>query len=74
MGEDEGFIKLLVRSSDERLLGAHIIAPGAGEMIHECSLAMKERLKVTDLAALVHAHPTLSEAIKEAALRQPLHL
>jgi dihydrolipoamide dehydrogenase len=74
MGQDEGFIKLLIRTTDEALLGAHIIASSAGEMIHECSLAMKKRLKVADLATLVHAHPTLSEAIKEAAFRQPLHL
>lgn len=73
VGEEEGIVKLLVEPSG-RLLGAHIIAEGAGEIIHECTLAIHKRLLVKELASLCHAHPTLSEAIKEAALKQPLHI
>ena len=66
----EGLVKLTT-SAHGQLLGGHIIAEGAGEMIHELTLAIEHRLKTADLATLCHAHPTLSEAIKEAA--HPIH-
>lgn len=51
-----------------RLLGVHIVGVNASEMIGEAVLAIEKRMKVQDLASLSHAHPTLSEAIKEACL------
>ena len=64
----EGFVKLLTDSKTDRVLGAHIIGQHAGEMIAEISLAMEFGASSEDIARTCHAHPTFSEAIKEAAL------
>ena len=64
----EGLIKLITDKKTERLIGAHIIAPQAGELIHELVLGMEYGASAEDIARTCHAHPTLSEAVKEAAL------
>ncbi len=67
-GEDEGFVKLVYEVKTGRLLGAHIIGAKASELIAEAVLAVQMQVTVAQIAATPHAHPTLSEAIKEAAL------
>lgn len=67
MGEISGFIKIIAEPDTDRILGAHIIGPHASDLVHECALAMKAGLKVKDVADTIHAHPTLSEGIMEAA-------
>ncbi|MGD8562415.1 MAG: dihydrolipoyl dehydrogenase [Desulfarculaceae bacterium] len=67
MGEIAGQCKLVSEAESGRLLGAHIIGPHAGDLIHECALALKMGARVGDLAHTIHAHPTLSEAVHEAA-------
>jgi dihydrolipoamide dehydrogenase len=67
-GETDGFVKLLADAKSDRLLGAHILGPDAGTLIHECVVAMEFGGAVEDLARSFHGHPTLSESIKEAAL------
>ena len=64
----EGFVKLVADAKTDRLLGAHIISPAAGELIQEAVSVMEFGGSSEDLARTVHAHPTLSEAVKEAAL------
>ena len=64
----EGFVKILADSSTDRILGAHIIGPGAGDLIHEICVAMEFGASSEDLARTCHAHPTVSEAVREAAL------
>lgn len=64
----EGFIKILADSKTDRILGAHIIGPEAGTLIGELTLGMEFSAAAEDIARTCHAHPTLSEAIKEAAL------
>lgn len=64
----EGFVKILIDAESERLLGAHIIGPNAGEMIAEAGLALEYGASAEDIARVCHAHPTLSEAFKEANL------
>lgn len=66
VGEPGGFVKLLTDSRTGKLLGAHLIGPDATELLPELTLARQEGLTVTQLARNVHAHPTLSEAVKEA--------
>ena len=68
INEPEGFVKILADSSTDRVLGVHIIGPHAGEMIAEMSVAMEFGASSEDIARTCHAHPTFSEAIKEAAL------
>ena len=75
-GEHEGFVKLLSSPEDERLLGACIFGPGASELIAEAVSVMAFGGCAEDIALTVHAHPTLSETLREAALEQagrPLH-
>jgi len=67
-GETEGLVKLLADAKTDRLLGAHIVASEAGTMIAELALAMEFSASAEDIARTCHAHPTLSEAVKEAAL------
>ena len=67
-GYTEGFAKILVESETDRVLGVHIIGPDAGTMIAEATLAKEFGASAEDIARTCHAHPTLSEAIKEAAL------
>ena len=64
----EGFVKILANQKTDKVLGVHIIGPHAGEMIAEMSVAMEFGASSEDIARTCHAHPTFSEAIKEAAL------
>ena len=66
--EPEGFVKILADSKTDRVLGVHMIGPHAGELIAEMSVAMEFGASSEDIARTCHAHPTFSEAIKEAAL------
>lgn len=77
MGETEGFVKILADAATDRILGAHIIGPDAGTLIAEIVLAMEFGASAEDVARSCHAHPSLNEAVKEAALAvagRPLHL
>lgn len=64
----EGFVKILADKDTDRILGAHIIGPSAGDLIHEICVAMEFGASAQDLALTCHAHPTVSEAVREAAL------
>ena len=64
----DGFVKLLADAETDRILGAHIIGPAAGDLIHEICVAMEFGASAEDLALTCHAHPTYSEAVREAAL------
>jgi dihydrolipoamide dehydrogenase len=64
----EGFVKILADAKTDRVLGVHILGPDAGNMIGEAAVAMEFGASSEDIARTCHAHPTLSEAIKEAAL------
>ena len=66
--EPEGFVKILADAATDKVLGVHIIGPHAGEMIAEMAVAMEFGASSEDIARTCHAHPTFSEAIKEAAL------
>ena len=68
MGATDGFVKILADKTTDRLLGAHIIGPDAGTLIAEIATAMEFGASAEDVARICHAHPTLSEAVKEAAL------
>ncbi len=64
----DGFVKILADKETDRILGAHIIGPAAGDMIHEICVAMEFGASAQDVAMTCHAHPTYSEALREAAL------
>lgn len=64
----DGFVKLLADAETDRILGAHIIGPMAGDLIHEICVAMEFGAAAEDIARTCHAHPTYSEAVREAAL------
>ncbi|HPD91226.1 MAG: dihydrolipoyl dehydrogenase [Rhodobacter sp.] len=64
----DGFVKLLADKTTDRILGCHIVGPGAGDLIHEVCVAMEFGAAAQDLALTCHAHPTYSEAVREAAL------
>ncbi|HEU0222447.1 MAG TPA: dihydrolipoyl dehydrogenase [Paracoccaceae bacterium] len=64
----DGFVKILADSETDRILGAHILGPAAGDLIHEICVAMEFGAAAEDLARTCHAHPTYSEAVREAAL------
>jgi len=64
----DGFVKILADKDTDRILGAHIIGPMAGDLIHEICVAMEFGAAAEDLARTCHAHPTYSEAVREAAL------
>ncbi len=68
VNEAEGFVKILADQVTDKVLGVHIIGPHAGELIAEAVLAMEFGASAEDIARTCHAHPTYSEAIKEAAL------
>jgi dihydrolipoamide dehydrogenase len=68
MGESDGFVKVLADARTDRLLGLHILGPRASDMIAEAALAMEFEGSAEDIARTVHAHPTLPEAVKEAAM------
>ncbi len=74
--ETEGFVKILAHSKTDKVLGVHIIGPHSGDMIAEMALAMEFGASAEDIARTCHAHPTHTEAIKEAALavdKRPIH-
>jgi dihydrolipoamide dehydrogenase len=68
LGETAGFVKMLADAATDRILGVHIIGPYASELIAEAVIAMEFGASSEDIARIVHAHPTLSEAMHEAAL------
>ena len=74
--ETDGFVKILADSKTDKVLGVHIIGPHCGDMIAEMALAMEFGASAEDIARTCHAHPTHTEAIKEAALavdKRPIH-
>ncbi|KAF8310665.1 dihydrolipoamide dehydrogenase [Clavulina sp. PMI_390] len=74
--DKDGFVKFLTEAETDRILGVQILGAGAGELIAECALAMEYGASSEDLARTCHAHPTLSEAVKEAAMAassRPIH-
>jgi len=76
-GDTEGFVKILADQATDEVLGVHIIGPDAGTMIAELALAMEFGASSEDIARTCHAHPTLNEAVKEAALDvegSPIHM
>jgi len=77
MGEKDGQVKILADARTDRVLGAHIVGPRASDLIAELALAMELGASAEDVARSVHAHPTLPEAVKEAALavgRRAIHI
>lgn len=73
----EGFVKILSDALTDRVLGVHMVGAGVGELIHECAVLMEFSGSSEDLARTCHAHPTLSEAVREAALavdKRALHM
>jgi dihydrolipoamide dehydrogenase len=66
--QTDGFVKILADAGNDRVLGVHMIGPSAGEMIAAAAVAMEFGASAEDIARTCHAHPTLSEAVKEAAL------
>ncbi|MGB7271341.1 MAG: dihydrolipoyl dehydrogenase [Albidovulum sp.] len=66
--QGEGFVKILADKETDRILGAHIIGPAAGDLIHEICVGMEFGASAEDIALTCHAHPTFSEAVREAAL------
>ena len=76
MGEIAGEVKIIAHSENGRILGVHVVGPHASDLIAEGTLAVKLGCTVRELAETIHAHPTLSEVIGEAALKaidRPLH-
>lgn len=68
VNDTEGFVKILSDAETDRLLGAHIVQSSAGEMIAELGLAIEYEASAEDVGRATHAHPTLMEAVKEAAM------
>lgn len=74
--DTDGMVKFISDATTDKILGAHIVGPNAGELIHECVLAMEYGASTEDIARTCHGHPTLSEAVKEAAMAtyfKPIH-
>lgn len=67
MGEGEGFVKIITNQENDVVLGVHIIGPHASDLIAEATLAVRKGMSAKELATTIHAHPTLAEAIMEAA-------
>jgi len=77
MNATDGFVKILADKATDRVLGVHIVGLGAGEMIHEAAVLMEFGGSSEDLGRTCHAHPTMSEAVREAALAtfaKPIHI
>ncbi len=77
MNTTDGFVKILADATTDKVLGVHILGHGAGELIHEAAVIMEFGGSSEDLARTCHAHPTMSEAVKEAALAtffKPIHM
>lgn len=75
--DTDGMVKFVADATTDKVLGAHIMGPNAGELIPECVLAMEYGASTEDIARSCHGHPTLSEAIKEAAMAtfdKPIHM
>ena len=68
MGTTEGFVKILADAKTDKVLGVHMIGPMVSELIAEAVMAMTFKASSEDIARICHAHPTLSEAVREAAL------
>ncbi|MCA9560158.1 MAG: dihydrolipoyl dehydrogenase [Myxococcales bacterium] len=68
LGSTDGFVKILAHAETDRVLGVHIVGPRAGDLIAEAAVAMEFGASAEDIARCCHAHPTLAEAVKEAAL------
>src|SRR5918995_4068251 len=68
LGDTSGFVKILAHAETDRILGVHIIGPRAGDLIAEAVVAMEFGASAEDIARSSHAHPTLAEVMKEAAL------
>jgi dihydrolipoamide dehydrogenase len=68
LGQLDGKVKILAHAETDRILGVHIIGPRAGDLIAEAAVAIEFGASAEDLARCSHAHPTLAEAVKEAAL------
>jgi dihydrolipoamide dehydrogenase len=66
-GEIEGMIKVVSDETSDRVLGVHIIGPHASDLIHEATLAISQGLRTKDISQAIHAHPTFSEVLQEAA-------
>jgi dihydrolipoamide dehydrogenase len=76
LGETQGWVKILAHAESDRLLGAHILGARAGDLVAELAVAMEFKASAEDIARSVHAHPTLAEIVREAALdvgRRALH-
>jgi dihydrolipoamide dehydrogenase len=77
MNATEGFVKILADAKTDRVLGCHIVGAEAGTLIAELALAMEFGASSEDIARTCHAHPTLNETVKEAALAvdgRPIHI
>lgn len=77
IGETDGFVQLIVSQSDHKILGGQIVGSHAADLVHEIALAIRWGLTAEQLSSTIHAHPTLSEAIMEAARKaekKPIHL
>jgi len=73
----EGLVKIIAEKETDKILGVHIMAPNAGELIHEAAIALQYDAASEDIARVCHAHPTMSEALKEAAMAtydKPIHI
>jgi dihydrolipoamide dehydrogenase len=68
LGDTEGLVKILADKKTDRVLGVHILGPRAGDLIHEAAAAMEFGAASEDIVRVCHAHPTLAEAMHEAAL------
>ncbi len=76
INETEGFVKILANEETDKILGVHMIGPHVSDLIAEISLAIEFGASSEDIARTCHAHPTYSEAVKEAALsvdKRPIH-
>ena len=76
LGEGDGLTKIITAGKDQRIVGVHIVGPEASELIAEATLAMRLEATVEDVIATIHAHPTLAETFREAALSaagRPIH-
>jgi dihydrolipoamide dehydrogenase len=77
MNHTDGVVKVIAEKASDRVLGVHIVGFGAGEMIHEAAVLMEFGGSAEDLARTCHAHPTMSEAVREAAMAawfKPIHI
>src|SRR5439155_7140657 len=77
MDETEGLVKVIADAKTDRVLGVHIFGPRASDLIQEAVTVMEFSGSAEDIARICHAHPTLSEAVREAALavdRRPIHI